>query len=181
MIHHLTISPSQALIELNCRERSNLSGVPQCQPPVHEGHEGKVYEEKMFLVMVMMMVVTMITFWLPAETVSKDGHKRKIAHRDGGKRKKGKFQRNQKGFWFLQVALIRWDHITAPCLTFLALKKLLSMGPTLWDNVQCKHIGQESGISCFWSLAKGVTLNFSLRNPDLRDRKMRLMLNRKVS
>ena len=98
MVHHLTISPSQAHIELNCRERSNLSGVPQCQPPVHEGHEGKVYEEKMFLVMVMMMVVTMITFWLPAETVSKDGHKRKIAHRDGGKRKKGKFQRNQKGF-----------------------------------------------------------------------------------
>ena len=66
--------------------------------------------------------ITMITFWLPAETVSKDGHKRKIAHRDGGKRKKGKFQRNQKGFWFLQVALIRW---------LLSLRFITSQPPVL--------------------------------------------------
>ena len=36
---------SQAHIELDCGERSNLSGVPQCQPSVHEGHEGKSHDD----------------------------------------------------------------------------------------------------------------------------------------
>ena len=85
---------SQAHIELDCGERSNLSGVPQCQPSVHEGHEGKSddnfangdnFEND--------CTIAMIIFWLPAQTVSKDGHKGKIANPVGRESEKGKFQR----------------------------------------------------------------------------------------
>ena len=72
--------------------------MPQCQPTVHEGHEGKsdeackdddfVQDNDEFakygdFASEKDDTITMITFWWPAQTVSKDGDKRKIAHRVG--------------------------------------------------------------------------------------------------